>query len=133
MSDAAFLGAFEAGTLAPEAFHHRDHVRAAWLLLRRASPAEAMARFTKALRQFAGRVGKPGLYHETVTWAYLLLIHERMARGAGAESFAAFSERNGDLFTWRPSILDRYYRRETLQSDLARKVFLLPDRLETAQ
>ncbi len=132
MNDSAFLEAFEAGTLVPEAFHHRDHVRAAWLLLRRAAPAEAMARFTKALREFAGRVGKPGLYHETVTWAYLVLIHERMARGPAGEAFDAFAVRNADLLTWRPSILDRYYRPETLQSDLARRVFLLPDRLEPA-
>lgn len=132
MNEAAFLEAFEAGTLALEEFHHRDHVRAAWLLLKQASPVEAMARFTRALRQFARNVGKPGLYHETVTWAYLLLIHERMARGPEGDTFAWFAERNDDLFTWRPSILDRYYRPETLKSELARQVFLLPDRLETA-
>ena len=132
MTEAAFLEAFEAATLAPEEFHHRDHVRAAWLLLKHASPAEAMARFTTALRQFARKVGKPWLYHETVTWAYLLLIQERMARGPAGDTFAGFAERNADLFTWRPSILDRYYRPETLQSDLARQVFLLPDRLESA-
>jgi hypothetical protein len=132
VTDRAFLEAFEAGTLAPGTFHHRDHVRAAWLLLQQAPPAEAMGRFARALRQFAARTGKPGLYHETVTWAYLLLIHERMARGPADEGFAGFAERNGDLLTWRPSILDRYYRPATLQSDLARQVFLLPDRLESA-
>ena len=131
MTDAAFLETFEAGALDPGAFHHRDHVRAAWLLLGQAPAAEAMARFTRALRQFAARAGKPGLYHETVTCAYLLLIHERMARGPAGGAFAAFAERNGDLLTWRPSALDRYYRPETLQSDLARRVFLLPDRLES--
>lgn len=131
LTDATFLEAFEAGTLAPGAFHHRDHVRAAWLLLRQAPPVEAMARLATALRRFAGRAGRPGLYHETVTWAYLFLIHERMARGPSGDGFAAFAERNGDLFAWRPSILDRYYRPETLQSDLARRVFLLPDRLES--
>ncbi len=132
MTDTAFLHAFEAGALAPGAFHHRDHVRAAWLLLRQAAPAEAMARFTTALRQFASKTGKPGLYHETVTWAYVLLIHERMARGPQDEPFAAFAARNADLLSWRPSVLDRYYRAETLESDLARRVFLLPDRLAPA-
>ena len=84
------------------------------------------------MRQFARKVGKPGLYHETVTWAYLLLIHERMARGPESEDFEAFAARNQDLLAWRPSILDRYYRPETLQSDLARRVFVLPDRLDAA-
>jgi len=130
MTDSLFLEAFEAASLAPEAFHHRDHVRAAWLLLRQATPAEAMGRFGAALRQFARKVGQPGLYHETVTCAYLLLIHERMERGPESEDFEAFAARNQDLLVWRPSILDRYYRPETLQSDLARRVFVLPDRLD---
>jgi hypothetical protein len=33
-----------------------------------------------------------------------------------------------DLLTWRPSVLDEYYTPETIGSDLARRVFLLPDR-----
>ncbi|HET7291153.1 MAG TPA: hypothetical protein VFM88_01885 [Vicinamibacteria bacterium] len=132
MTDAELLEAFETAALPPGAFHHRDHVRAAWLLLRREVPAAAMVRFATALRRFARKAGKPELYHETVTWAYLLLIHERMARGPESDTFAAFAARNGDLFSWRPSVLDRYYRPETLDSELARRVFLLPDRLEPA-
>jgi hypothetical protein len=30
--------------------------------------------------------------------------------------------------TWNPSVLDRYYEKETLGSELARRVFVLPDR-----
>ncbi len=49
-----------------------------------------------------------------------------MEQGTGWEDFA---RQNPDLFTWRPGILERYYRAETLQSDLARRVFLMPDSL----
>ena len=127
-----FLNAFESGRLPEGGFHHRDHVRLAWLYLRRLPPAAALAKFSDGLRRFAASIGKSGLYHETITWAYLLLIRERMEREGPRQSWADFARRNPDLLTWKPSILDAYYRRETLESDLARRVFLLPDRLSGA-
>jgi hypothetical protein len=133
VSDAEFLAAFETGMLEPGTFHHRDHVRAAWLCLRAASPLAGLQRFCDGLRRFAAAAGQPGLYHETLTWAFVLLIRERMARGPDAEGFEAFAARNPDLLAWKPSILDRYYRAETLGSPLARAVFLLPDRLDSTR
>ena len=130
--DEDFLEAFENGTLPEGSFHHREHVRLAWLYLRRLAPAAALARFSEGLRRFAASIGKNGLYHETITWAYLLLIRERMGRGGDDETWTEFARRNPDLLAWKPSILDRYYRDETLRSDLARRVFLLPDRLAAA-
>jgi hypothetical protein len=127
LDDAELLSAFEAGALEPSEFHHVDHVRVAWLYSKGKEPLTALKRFSEALRRFAAAAGKPGLYHETITWAFLLLIRERVERGGG-ETFAEFVERNPDLLAWRPSILDRYYREETLRSDLARRVFVLPDR-----
>ena len=50
---------------------------------------------------------------------------ERLGRDRVWEEFAAS---NPDLMTWRPSVLERYYTSEALGSDLARRVFLLPDR-----
>ena len=127
MTDAEFLRRFEDCTLPNAAFHHRDHVRLGWLYLRRLPALEALARFAEGLKRFATANGRPGLYHETITWAYLLLIHERMAR-AEAATWEEFARRNPDLLTWKPSILDRYYEKETLGSELARRVFVLPDR-----
>ena len=129
MEDGAFLAAFESGSLPEEFFRHRDHVRAAWLLLQEAPPAAALARFTEALKRFAASLGKSRLYHETITWAYVLLINERMERSGRGGSWEEFTEANADLLTWRPSVLRAYYRDDTLQSDLARAVFVLPDRV----
>jgi hypothetical protein len=128
MTDAGFIRSFEDGTLPNTAFHHRDHVRLGWLYLRRHPPLEALTRFADGLRRFAAANGHPGLYHETITWAYLLLIHERMARG-GEPTWEEFAARNPDLLGWKPSILDRYYAPETLGSELARRVFVMPDRI----
>jgi hypothetical protein len=123
--EAELLAGFAAGTLAE--FPHRDHVHVAWLYLAREAPLLAAARFAEDLRRFAHAKGKPGLYHETVTLAFVFLIRERM--NGAAEGFDAFEARNPDLFAWRPSVLERYYRPETLASPRAREMFLLPDRL----
>jgi hypothetical protein len=130
LDDREFLAAFESTRLSETSFRHRDHVHLAWIYLRSLPPARALARFSTGLKRFAAAKGKPGLYHETITWAYLVLIRERMERGNRGETWSEFAERNPDLLTWRPSILDAYYREETLWSDLARRVFVLPDRLQ---
>lgn len=124
MYDEQFIAEFQAGTLEP--FHHQDHVRMAWLYLQHAPLLEAIANFTKDLQHFAAAKGQPNLYHETITWGYLLLIHERMARVPG-QDWATFAAANPDLLTWERSILKTYYRAETLQSELARRTFIFPD------
>jgi len=128
MTDDEFVRGFEDCTLANDAFHHRDHVRLAWIYLERHPPLEALARFVEGLRRFATFHGHPGLYHETITWAYLFLIHERKADGPAGETWEEFAARNPDLLAWKPSILDRYYDAETLGSDRARRLFVLPRR-----
>jgi hypothetical protein len=136
LGDDELRSAFEAGTLRGEQFHHADHVRMAWLYLRELPLAEALDRFPAGIRRLAQALDKPGLYHETITWAYVLLIHERMARGGvregAGESWEDFAARHPDLLTWKPSALDAYYSAETLSSELARRVFLLPDRIAGA-
>jgi hypothetical protein len=117
---------FEACALPNHAFRHRDHVNVAWLYLSQFPLLEALARFTAALRRFAAHHGKPGLYHETITWAFMTIIHERMQRRPAGD-FDTFAAANPDLLTWKPSILEHYYTPETLASDLARRVFVLPD------
>ncbi len=125
MSDDEFIRQFEAGTL--EAFHHRDHVRMAYLYLRRYPALDAMDRFCRALKNFAARQGHPEKYHETITWANLLLVRERMARAATPQSWHEFCRANADLLDWKNNILKRYYTEQTLASPLARTTFLFPD------
>lgn len=129
MDDEAFIDFFESCALPPTEFHHGDHVRLAWLYLGRRPALEALAQFTRALRAFALAHGQGSRYHETITWAYFLLIHERRERGGQQADWSRFSESNSDLLGENGSILDLYYRPETLCSDLARRVFVFPDRL----
>ena len=61
MTDSQFVHAFETGTLPEDGFHHRDHVRLAFLYLRRSPLPAAIRRFRTGLRRFAAAKGKPGL------------------------------------------------------------------------
>jgi hypothetical protein len=118
---------FENDTLPADSFHHADHVRLAFAYLCEYSPLEALDKFATALKRFATARGKPQLYNETITHAYFFLIRERLARFPSRE-WDEFAVRNSDLLIWRDGILGRYYREGTLQSELARTVFVFPDR-----
>jgi hypothetical protein len=131
-SEREHIDRFESGSISPESFHHADHVRLAFCYLRLYSPLESLQKFSAALKRFAARSGKEGLYHETITWAYLLLINERMARFGRQQTWEAFAAANPDLFTWKNGILYRYYTEATLQSELARHVFVFPDKIVQA-
>jgi hypothetical protein len=130
MDDAALLQAFESGVAPEGGFHHAQHVRVAWNYLRHRPLALALDRFQTMLRAFAIAQGKPALYHETITIAYVLLIAERLHEAPRDDGWEAFAARNADLLAWKPSILDRYYREATLWSERARQTFVMPDRLE---
>jgi hypothetical protein len=125
MDDAEFRRAFDERKLA--GFRHRDHVRLAFICLREDPSLRGLDGFVRALQAFAAHAGRPELYHETLTWAFLLILRERMEQGTAA-NFDEFADANPDLLAWQPSVLDRYYRPETLSSPRARRVFVMPDR-----
>jgi hypothetical protein len=129
VTDHEFLTAFENATLPLEAFRHADHVRMAFLYLGRYPLLEAIRRFSASLVNFATAHGKTNLYNQTITWAYLLLIQERLARAVRHQTWDEFAAANPDLLTWSDSVLKKYYREETLKSELARATFVFPDRI----
>jgi hypothetical protein len=128
MTDEELMRQFEDASLPPDTFHHLEHVRAAFLYLRNYPVLEAIARFSAALKRFAAAQGKAERYHETITWAYLLMVRERMARSGGCQSWAEFAAANPDLLRYQDGVLKKYYRDETLASEVARGTFVFPDR-----
>jgi hypothetical protein len=126
MDDSSLLEAFEACTLPASALSHREHVRVAWLCLASGAPfEEGAARFCRGLRRYVTSLGKADRYHETITWAFLALVNERQ-HACRATAFELFARENPDLFVGDPSPLLRFYDRETLESERARRVFVLP-------
>ena len=126
--DHRFLTAFE--NLQLTALDHRAHVRLGWLYLQRWPFSRALDELRRSLGAFAHDRGKPNLYHETLTGFYLLLIQERMARQGAGHTFEELAEDHPDLFARGAPIEHRYYRHETLDSELARRILVLPDRLD---
>jgi hypothetical protein len=126
-SDGEVIRRFESGAVPASGFHHADHVRLAFAYLSEYPLLTALDKFSSALKQFAASVGKPQLYNETITYAYLFLIRERMALCATTD-WKEFAHKNPDLLVWKDGILNRYYQPETLKSDFARHIFIFPDK-----
>ncbi len=129
LDDAALVAAFDALAIRPEDFHHREHVRLAFaLLVREGDLAAAAGAFRRMLKRFADAIGAHGKFHETITWAYLAIIAERMQQRAYTTS-RELLDGNPDLLDHRGGALARHYDvGELLASPVARAAFVLPRR-----
>jgi DoxX-like family len=90
--------------LANSAFPHQDHLKLAFLYLRKYPALEALGRFSTSLIRFATANGRPDFYHETITWGFLLVIRERMARSGNRQVWVEFAAGNPDVFNWKDNI-----------------------------
>jgi hypothetical protein len=124
VTDQEFLRALENCQLAESQFGHAAHVRAAYLYLQQSDFAGTLDRIRRAIRNYAAHLGKPDRYHETITVAYVALIQEHIAARGRGGGWEAFARQNSELF--EPGLLEQFYPRALLGSDLARKIFLLP-------
>jgi hypothetical protein len=121
--DDTALDRFLSGQQSNDDFRHRDHVRVAYALLGRYPFAEAAHLFARELRAIATRAGRPGAYHETITLAFLSLIAEH-SNARRFETFDDFAHANPELL--EKATLLRWYTPERLESEAARRTFLLP-------
>jgi hypothetical protein len=124
VNDQGFLQALETCSLPECEFGHRAHVRAAYLYLRDSTFAGALERLQRAIGDYATSLGRPNRYHETITVAYAALIQQHIVERGAGENWQAFARANPELF--QPDLLLHFYPKKLLQSDLARRVFVLP-------
>jgi hypothetical protein len=127
MTDDDFLAAFEAGTIPKAEWTHAAHVRMAWLYLTRLPFAAALDRICGGIRRYNAAVGSDG-YHESITVAFTLLIHGRLANADIDDGFTAFCALNPDLLVPRSGLPEWYYSPATLASAEAKLRFVEPDR-----
>jgi hypothetical protein len=121
------LAMFEAGALDPAEFPHSEHLRLAFEMLARCEFGEVITRFSRGLKLLTAKSGKPEVYHETKTVAFLAVIAERQQSGA-ISNWETFRAANSDLL--HKNCLRRWYSAEQLESELARRTFCLPWRRE---
>lgn len=125
MSDADFVTAFMDGSLPNARFHHRDHLRLVWLLIRREGAEQAMEATTGGIRRFATRHGQAEKYHETMTRFWVRVVGHMMGARPDITEFGAF-------LAAFPMLLEkdlpyRHWRRETMGSAEARAGWVEPD------
>jgi hypothetical protein len=127
LEDDEFIRAFETGALPNSAFHHRDHLRLAWLYLRRDGPETGAEEVVDGIRHFATAHGAADRFHETLTRFWVHLVQHMV------EAFPSV-DRFDNLVAHYPPLADktivyRHYRPETLASPAARAGWTLPDLL----
>jgi hypothetical protein len=123
-ADEEFLAAFTAGLIPNQDFHHRDHLRLAWIQVRRLGLERASDAVAGAIRQFASRHGHADRYHETMTRFWLRVV----GLGINRHPTLPFE----DLLAAEPHLLDknlpyRHWSRERMGRDDARRHWVEPD------
>lgn len=131
MNDEDFLAAFEARTI--EEFHHRDHIKMAYLYLRRYPLDKAIEKVRAGLQGLAAAWGAPVNdlergYHETMTQAWVRLVHVTLSNCGAAENAEAFCEQQPQLL--QKTRLELFYSRERLMTWKAKGEFVEPDLAE---
>jgi|SRR5579863_563066 len=121
--DCPELERFVRGEIAAADFPHREHVRMAFEMLRRCDFAESVWLYSKTLRLMALKAGKPQAFSQTVTLAFLSLIAERLEQSRSAD-FSAFAREHAEVFD--KDLLARWYPRQQLAAEVARRVFVMP-------
>lgn len=123
-ADEQFLAAFESGQIANQSFHHRDHLRLAWLQIRRLGLERASETVAGAIQRFAAHHGKADRYHDTMTRFWLRAV------GVGISRHPELSF--DQLLETEPHLLEkelpfRHWSRELMASDAARRQWVDPD------
>lgn len=121
----AFVEAFETCQYPAARFKHADHLRLAWVYIRRYGPVDAEERIRGSIRRFAASVGKPEKYHETMTRAWLRLVYAAYAATPQIADFASFARLH--LWLLEKSALLSFYSQAVLSSERARCTWVEPD------
>ena len=129
MNDDILMRRFEACELSPDEWHHREHVRLAYLYLLRCPPAEALERMRAGLKALNAAQNVPESldrgYHETLTQGWMQLVHVALCEFGPAENSEAFLEKQTQLLAWRALLF--FYSRDRILSAEAKARFLEPD------
>lgn len=127
LNDDDFARAFLAGSIPPGQFHHRDHLRLAWCLVRQRGEENAITAITTGIRRYAVHHGQAAKYHETLTRFWVRLVAHAQATRPDLASFDSF-------IAAVPWLLDktlpyRHWSRATMDSLAARAAWVEPDLL----
>ena len=100
-------------------FHHRDHIKITYLYLRRHPLEKAITKARTGLQALAVAWDAPIAdlekgYHETMTQAWVRLVHLTLSDCGGAESAAAFCDQQPQLM--EKTRMELFYSRQRLMT-----------------
>lgn len=124
--DSCLLSAFESATLDMLAFHHREHVRLAYIYLASNEVGAALNKMRTGLLKMLEQNGiDKSQYHETLTMAWMQEIKHHMFVTPDTASSEAFLEQNPGLLD--KEIMFAHYSRDVINQDKSRAEFISPD------
>ncbi len=128
-TDAEFVRLFESQAWPLAQWHHRDHVRLAYLMLREGTFEQAAERIRRGIRAHNakhGIVDTPTTgYHETMTLAWLWLVAAILDEYGPAQTADAFCDAHPELM--EKKALRLFYSKERFMSAEAKVRFVEPD------
>jgi hypothetical protein len=129
MDDAEFLRRFEACDWPHSDWHHREHVKIAYLYLRRYPLEEAINQIRAGIKRLNAVHKTPEAidrgYHETMTQAWMRLVFFTLCEYGPAETADKFFDDHPQL--WHMKTLRFFYSRDRLMSTDAKAMFVEPD------
>jgi len=129
MDDITFFQQFEAGTFPHENWHHREHIKAAYLYLCRYPFDVALDRMRRSIQALnaAHRLPEsPGRgYHETMTQVWMRLVHLALSEYGPEDNADRFYEAHPELA--EKKIIRFFYSKALLGDPRAKLEFVAPD------
>ncbi|HLX94796.1 MAG TPA: hypothetical protein VKU37_03550 [Verrucomicrobiae bacterium] len=129
MDDETFLRQFESTAWPKAEWHHRQHIKVAYLYVRRYSLETAAIKIRENIKAYnaAHNVEDTLLngYHDTMTQAWLRLVHFTLCEYGPAENADAFFEQHPQLS--QKQALRFFYSKERFTSPEAKAAFVPPD------
>ena len=129
MDDETFLRQFESTTWPKAEWHHRQHIKVAYLYLRRYPLETATVKIREGIKAYntAHNVEDTLLsgYHETMTQAWLRLVHFTLCEYGPAENADTFFEQHPQLS--QTKVLRFFYSKARFTSPEAKAMFVEPD------
>jgi len=124
-SDEDFLRAFEDLSFPVGQFHHREHIRVAWLYLKSSDATRAAELMAAGIVRFANHHGAAQKYHHTQTLAWIRLVATALVETPEGYDFTMFLAEHPEL--GNKDLLKKYYSTELLQTTAAREGWVEPD------
>ncbi|HEY3762260.1 MAG TPA: hypothetical protein VGN23_10990 [Verrucomicrobiae bacterium] len=127
--DEQFLAEFESCRVPLDQWHHKEHIKLAYLYLRKYLLDEAIDHVRTRIKAYNAAHKVPEAvdrgYHETMTQAWMRLVHLTLCEYGPAENADKFYEQHPQL--WQMKTLRLFYTRDRFMTLQAKQEFIEPD------